>query len=371
MRTDVATISRANGNNRRGHSINTNGCRLSAGHVHDAKHAGKDQFEAVQHQAVGFRLALQTQRHLEVGLAHGRGFDVDLNVDRRLLRARRQRTRRVRVLERQILHILPENGDLRHRHLWLGAAICRRHTDLRRARALPAWLTQGREANNGGRPAAARGDNAANFGAPAQMTANIASSPRAWAAALKIPAPAMLARRRQSFRLSHGRAVVMSSGLWMAPRACLHNEWEPGSRLLNRGFGLSLRNASFRQLRCRENVKRVRHLHHHLSGARSIHFPAASQRLGPTHRARAAALRPVFGARRGAQPGDRQGRNADAAARRKPRPARPSRRRPRASAGRASPKAARPSRPGSMRSRRRTRVSMRSISSPARAPPTR
>src|SRR5580704_2013717 len=78
----------------------------------------------------------------------------------------------------------------------------------------------------------------------------------------------------------------------------------------NRGFGLSLRNVSFRHLRCRENVKRVRHLHHHLSGARSIHFPAASQRLGPTHRARTAALRSVFGARRGAQPGDRQGRNA-------------------------------------------------------------
>ena len=120
-------------------------------HVHDAKHAGEDQLEAVQHQAVGFGLALQTQRHLEVGLAHGRGFDVDLNVDGRLLRARRQRARGMRVLERQILHVLRENADLRHRHLWLGAAICRRHAGLRRARALPAWLTQGREANNAGR----------------------------------------------------------------------------------------------------------------------------------------------------------------------------------------------------------------------------
>ena len=33
------------------------------------------------------------------------------------------------------------------------------------------------------------GEIAADFGAPAQMTANIASSSRAWAVALKIPAP--------------------------------------------------------------------------------------------------------------------------------------------------------------------------------------
>ena len=85
-----------------------------------------------------------------IGLFHAgliemrrRGFDVDLDVDRRLLRARRQRAGRVRVLERQILHILREDGDLRHRHLWLGAAICRRHPDLRHTQILRALANTG------------------------------------------------------------------------------------------------------------------------------------------------------------------------------------------------------------------------------------
>src|SRR5580693_3828173 len=210
-------------------------------YIHDTKHAGEDQFEAVQHQAVGFRLAFQTQRHLEVGLARGRGFDIDLNVDRRLLRARRQRTRRVRVLERQILHVLAKDGDLRHRHLRRGTAICRRHPDLRRARVLRAWLTQGRGANNGGRPA--------SRGAimPPISARLLKSRPTLLRGAghgrpcSRYRRPAMLARRRQSFRLWHGHAVVMSCGLWMAPRACLHNEWEPGSRFAIVALGLSFK----------------------------------------------------------------------------------------------------------------------------------
>ena len=46
------------------------------------------------------------------------------------------------------------------------------------------------------------------------------------------------------------------------------------------------------------HARRVRHLHHHLSRARSLHFPATAQRAGPADRTRAAALRPVFRARR-------------------------------------------------------------------------
>jgi len=43
--------------------------------------------------------------------------------------------------------------------------------------------------NNGGGRAPVGADIAANFGAPAQIAANFASSRGAWAAALKIPAP--------------------------------------------------------------------------------------------------------------------------------------------------------------------------------------
>ena len=210
----------------------TNGCRLSAGTFRTRNMPAKTSSKLYSTRPLAFGLALQPQRHLEVGLARGRGFDVDLNVDGRLLRARRQRARRVRVLERQILHILPEDGDLRHRHLWLGAAICRRHTDLRRARALAAWLTQGREVNNAGGRTPARGDIAANFGAPAQMTANIALKPLGMGGRAQ-DTGALRCWRGGGNRLDfRGRAVVISSGLWMAPRACLHNEWEPGSRQL-------------------------------------------------------------------------------------------------------------------------------------------
>ena len=35
----------------------------------------------------------------------------------------------------------------------------------------------------------------------------------------------------------------------------------------------------------RKHARRVRHLHHHLPGARSVHFPAPAQRARPAHRA--------------------------------------------------------------------------------------
>ena len=66
-------------------------------------------------------------------------------------------------------------------------------------------------------------------------------------------------------------------------------------------------------------AQRVRHLHHRFPGACSFHFSEAAERAGPAHRARAAALRPVFGARCGA-PLERRQSGHLAAAPAEPRP---------------------------------------------------
>ena len=111
-RTAVAMISRANGNNSRGHSIMTSGCRFSLRHVHDAEHAGIGELEAEHHLAAVFGLALDRQRHLVLVLGDVVGADIDLDVDRRLLLLRRQRGGRVRILERQVLGVLRQHVEL-------------------------------------------------------------------------------------------------------------------------------------------------------------------------------------------------------------------------------------------------------------------
>ena len=96
-------ISRANGNNSRGHSDHHQRMQVLLGHVHNAKHAGILQVEA-EHQLSGaFGLALDRQRHFELVFGEVVGGDVDLDVDRRLLLLGRQRGRRVRIFERQVL----------------------------------------------------------------------------------------------------------------------------------------------------------------------------------------------------------------------------------------------------------------------------
>src|SRR5208282_1895672 len=55
-------------------------------------------------------------------------------------------------------------------------------------------------------------------------------------AALGILALLMLARRRQSFKLSRGHAVIMLSGLWMVPCACLHKGRRTRFPSANSGF---------------------------------------------------------------------------------------------------------------------------------------
>src|SRR5262245_13819064 len=51
----------------------------------------------------------------------------------------------------------------------------------------------------------------------------------------------------------------------------------------------------------RERARRVRYLHHHLSGVGGVHLPPPAKRVGSAHGSRTAALRPVFGPRCGAR----------------------------------------------------------------------
>src|SRR5262245_36264102 len=77
------------------------------------EYARIDELELEQDRSGGVRLALDLEFHLDVGLAHGLGADVDLDVDRRLLLARLQRARGIRILEREILDVLREDVELR------------------------------------------------------------------------------------------------------------------------------------------------------------------------------------------------------------------------------------------------------------------
>src|SRR5262245_57480811 len=100
------------------------------GYVLDPEHAGECQVEREQRYPFDFGLTFELERHLEIGwceLAHP---DVDLDVDRGLRFLWRERPRRIRVLEREILDVLAEDTEpgpgLRLR-LRLRAAIGRCH----------------------------------------------------------------------------------------------------------------------------------------------------------------------------------------------------------------------------------------------------
>ena len=81
-------------------------------HVQDAEYPGIGEVEAEHHLAGVFRLALDRQRHFVLVFGDVVGADVDLDVDRRLLLLRRQRTRCVRILERQVLGVLRQHVEL-------------------------------------------------------------------------------------------------------------------------------------------------------------------------------------------------------------------------------------------------------------------
>ena len=87
------------------------------------------------------------------------------------------------------------------------------------------------------------------------------------------------------------------AGRWPAPAsgsvavACLHINAGtgrlPSQICYSAACPLVLR---FRRHGCQEHARRVRYLHHHLSGAGGVHLPAPAQRARPAHRPRAAAL---------------------------------------------------------------------------------
>ncbi len=81
-------------------------------HVDDAEYAGIGEIEAEHHLAGVLRLALDRKRHLEFVFGDIVGADIDLDVDRGLLRLRRQGGRRIRILERQVLGILCQHVQL-------------------------------------------------------------------------------------------------------------------------------------------------------------------------------------------------------------------------------------------------------------------
>jgi hypothetical protein len=81
-------------------------------HVHDPEHTGIGEVEAEHHLAAVFGLALDRKRHFELVFGDIVGADVDLDIDRGLLLLRRQRGRRVRILERQVLGVLRQHVQL-------------------------------------------------------------------------------------------------------------------------------------------------------------------------------------------------------------------------------------------------------------------
>src|SRR5262245_45306296 len=121
-------------------------------HVLHPEYPGEGQLERKQHRAGAVRLAFELERDLVVGLGELLDDHVDLDIDRRRLVGRRQRARRVRILERQILDVLAEDVELRLARLRAralrGAAIAtggrhRLYLSPFSATVMAAWLTQG------------------------------------------------------------------------------------------------------------------------------------------------------------------------------------------------------------------------------------
>jgi hypothetical protein len=77
------------------------------------EHPRIGQVEGEQHLVAGLGVALQRQVDFEIGLGQLLGVDVDLDVDLRRVLLRRERARRVRVLEGQVLGVLRKRVELR------------------------------------------------------------------------------------------------------------------------------------------------------------------------------------------------------------------------------------------------------------------
>src|SRR6516164_3469921 len=82
-------------------------------HVLDAENASECQVEGKQDRSGVLGLAFELEGDFVVGLGKLLGAHIDLNVDRRLRLIGRQGARRVRVLKREILDVLPKHAELR------------------------------------------------------------------------------------------------------------------------------------------------------------------------------------------------------------------------------------------------------------------
>ncbi len=103
LRTASATIWRAKGKSRRGHSIMTAGWIWSAGMFSSAEHARVRHLEGEEHVALDLGVALELEFDLEVGFGELRRVDVHLDVDLgSLTLLGLQGARRVRILEGEI-----------------------------------------------------------------------------------------------------------------------------------------------------------------------------------------------------------------------------------------------------------------------------
>ncbi len=79
----------------------------------DPENAGIDQIECEQHGTGRVRFAFDLQFDLNVVATERIGVDVDLQIDRGLLLRGLQRTRRIGILEREVLDVLRKNIKLR------------------------------------------------------------------------------------------------------------------------------------------------------------------------------------------------------------------------------------------------------------------
>src|SRR5262245_17583706 len=123
-------------------------------YVLDAENASERQIEGKQDGSGVLGLAFELEGNLVVGLGELLRADVDLNVDRWLGLTGRQGARRIRILEREVLDVLPKHAEL---CLALRSALARRGPAIaaggrhRLYLSLPTIAAVGGVANTGAR----------------------------------------------------------------------------------------------------------------------------------------------------------------------------------------------------------------------------
>src|SRR4029079_5846661 len=93
-------------------------------HVSNSEHSGEFQLESEQQRGRRLGFPVQLDHNLDVSFGQRRRAHIDLNSRRRLFLPGVERLRRVWVLEREILDVLANYGELR---LLLAGSRCRTH----------------------------------------------------------------------------------------------------------------------------------------------------------------------------------------------------------------------------------------------------